>query len=229
MRIKYHEILIETTDSTLTDDVFDKLIQLIKCDSTNNVSNVLATECYTNHDVANDANPDSTNVQRLPERMAVVDRERLPNDYNVIREAKCNESVSYFRCPSCGQSAIINIDGVNVLRDIQIDNLEEQQSYILDADYNLGAKLNYEEAKNHITSGGEIMNSNDYEGFCLNCMSCTTTDRWVEAFESPLAYFEFEKPCPLCGGETVMSVNQEVEKRGIVTICDREQCGYVLQ
>jgi hypothetical protein len=130
----------------------------------------------------------------------------------------------YFRCPDCGQSCILSIDGALVVRDIRYD-----QEVLLSG---VNVKLNEDLPKsietflNEIGSEDlevEIGADDSLEVFCHMCSNVNLLKKWILAWESPLDFFEFDNPCCMCGGETVESINRNKTRIRKCEKCDYEQ------
>lgn len=106
-----------------------------------------------------------------------------------------------FRCPNCGQAERINFNGMVITQN------EEMTKVYVDGEERKGIKL---------APGFEIE--------CHKCPEGNPSEKWMEAFEEPLMYFEMEHDqlCH-CGGELYMDVIPGTRKYGFVC----EKCEWV--
>lgn len=150
------------------------------------------------------------------ERPAI--RDRLPNslvDINDLDIKKAVQTSSLVRCPHCGQShALIVRDGAVMYmmqkRDKEFKIIigpsqpqEMLNKYVMPDDanpldyYNDLMELGIQEDKDFAVN-------NDTDIFCPVCHQSAAFIEWKKAYDEPLTYFEYENPCEVCGGETVV-------------------------
>lgn len=128
---------------------------------------------------------------------------------------------AHFRCPSCGQSAVISVNNQIVIRDLE----SEEETLCLTTGVELDP-FDYEKAKGKVTELGVMLKADgETEGFCPICSETHKLESWIDAFERPLNYFEYEQPCPLCGCETNFVIGQNSSE----VKCDNKACGYTLK
>lgn len=161
----------------------------------------------------------------IPIQRGEIIRERLPN--NTVDPSKLETSKNemgkhtHFRCSECGQSVVTVVNGNVIIRDLEN---KEENLCITKA---LLEDFNYEDAKTKVTDVGvSLISDGNTKAFCPMCLSEKLIELWVDAYENPLKYFEYENPCPICGSETVFNINAT----GKPTIkCDNEECGYEIK
>ncbi len=107
-----------------------------------------------------------------------------------------------FRCPNCGQAQELNVQGVQIKMNEEMDTMTFQK-----------------EGKD-ISPMTVIPNEN------IQCHKCLDqsfmTEDWIEAFEDPLKFFEMEELCH-CGGELWMDKIPGTTSFGFVC----EKCEWV--
>ncbi len=160
--------------------------------------------------------PRLPNFDKKRETLTLVEGgKRVEVQLNEIGQTK---QASYFRCPDCGQSAIVSVDGIIAFR-------------VLDGDLEVvktgtGIDINNYVYKN--TEGDDsypvvqLAADENTEGFCPKCLSTSKLLKWFAAWEDPLSFFEFEHPCAMCGAETVTTMQEGTEYR----LCENKECGY---
>ena len=179
----------------------------------------------------------ATPLTSTPPESREVIRERLPNSLNgaevvpndnmvdlskVKMEKPSITKHTHFRCPDCGQSVLTVVNDTIVMRDLE--NKEDNLCILTGVDLE---NFDYEEAKDHVSDIGACLVADGLtEARCPKCSSEKLIELWVNAYEQPLKYFECEKPCPICGSETVFSVDRSGTS---VLKCDKDTCGYELK
>jgi Zn finger protein HypA/HybF involved in hydrogenase expression len=178
------------------------------------------------------SNPAPNHTNDYQEREVI--RDRLPNfdkrrdTITIIEGGKHKEvslsegtgikEASYFRCPECGQSAIISVDGVIAVR-------------VLDTDMEMVKTATGIDMNNYVYKNTEGDNSytvvklsadDNIEGFCPHCLNSSKLTEWFKAWEDPLSYSEFEHPCAMCGSETVAIFEDGIEYRQ----CEDKDCKF---
>lgn len=166
---------------------------------------------------------DGNNISKeiTPEKDHVIDLSTLKTEKTTIVQHK------YFRCPDCGQSVLIVVDGITVMRDLDAKG----NLCILDSEdikpLSEEEVFNYEDAKKHVQDVGVALAANGQT--VASCPMCkrgeSLIERWVEAYEKPLNFFEYESPCPICGSETTFVV----ERNNTVVKCEKTECGYIVK
>lgn len=158
-----------------------------------------------------------------------VVRKRLPNRTNVIDPSKlevdANGSRLYnnFRCPGCGQSAVVWSDGVPVVRDIVNGN----KCFEVTPAFEVGKAEDFTYERACELSGDQvsIVCNEDAVCKCPRCKHTNKTQEFVDAYLEPLKYFEVEQLCPLCGDELCITIdnnNQQCWK------CENEACHFFI-
>ena len=125
----------------------------------------------------------------------------------------------YMRCPNCGQSAIISVDGGVVIRELDGDQEILKTGTGIDMQ-----NYRYEDYKDKELTIVELAADEFLQGFCPCCLESNAVLKWIHAWEDPLAYFEFEFPCCLCGSETVTLFREDECK--IIRKCENKKCNY---
>lgn len=158
-----------------------------------------------------------------------VVRKRLPNRTNVIDPSKlevdANGSRLYnnFRCPNCGQSAVVWSDGVPVVRDIVNGNKCFEVSPA--SEVSSPEDFTYERACELSGEQVSIVCNEDAVCKCPRCEHIDKTQSFIDAYLEPLKYFEAEQLCPLCGDEVCITIdnnNQQCWK------CEDEACHFLI-
>lgn len=139
-----------------------------------------------------------------------VIRDRLPNRHsNEVDLASLNVQTgtstahSHFRCPDCGQSAVLYANGQPVVRDI----VNGQDCFSVDFDKNSSLQLSYEHACQNSGEQVRFMVGEGLESECPSCGGVHPTQTFVDAYYNPLNYFETEDLCPLCGKELLLETS----------------------
>lgn len=161
-----------------------------------------------------------------------VDTKRLKNvvdlnDYDVKKPKGYND----FRCPDCGQCIVISIDGQNYIRDI---NTGYVYPVDIDEDTILNTEEDYYTLLHESTSKFDRVSLTDTEeiiGTCIKCGKEHTLHEFIEAYEHPEYYIEYEHICPLCGGEMCKVVDADVKPGDVEHDLDKkvfkcEKCDY---
>lgn len=176
-----------------------------------------------------------TERKRLPnklERETNSDGKYVGNNSNVIDLSKMtvdsNKVTPYdvFRCPDCGQSILAHINNVNVIRDLDV---EGNLAIILGYCIKKGLKdFDYKEAQKYVTDVGvKLAGDGNTHVHCCKCDSKgedKLIETWVDAYKNPLNYFEFDCPCPICGSETAMLIEQNSSEEKLK--CENNSCNY---
>lgn len=158
-----------------------------------------------------------------------VVRKRLPNRTNVIDPSKlevdANGSRLYnnFRCPNCGQSAVVWSDKVPVVRDIVNGNKCFEVSPAFEVEK--AESFTYERACELSADQVSIVCNEDAVCQCPRCEHVDQTQAFIDAYLEPLKYFEVEQLCPLCGDELCISIdnnNQQGWK------CESKTCHFFI-
>lgn len=147
---------------------------------------------------------DYNGPQTHKEHEKVIIRDRLPNrganrvDLSTLDvQSSSSTAHSHFRCPECGQAAILYANGQPVVRDI----VHEENCFSVDFDPHQSSELTYEYACENTIEHVRIMTGDGLESECPVCQAKYPTEKFVDAYYHPLRYFETEDLCPLCGGD----------------------------
>lgn len=127
---------------------------------------------------------------------------------------------NYFRCPTCGQSAVISIEGQIVIRMLDGDQEILKSGTAIDTEkYDFNLYRNREDL-----TVVQIVADDSLQGFCPMCLENNVVLKWIHAWEEPLAYTEFEHPCCMCGYETVVLIREEDSEA--IRKCESKFCAY---
>lgn len=192
-----------------------------------------------------DVSEELSNTSELPEESS-FDKDRLPNPImrnGVFLEPSEIEKIKTFetmyRCPECGQhkAIILDLDNKYVFMklnkensyDLVYDNFKEGNEipdslFLRKTKDQVLSKLDYQD---FIKSLDELPTKDDpvvfdldkTTGHCPFCKSKNEMKEWVEAYEHPENYFEYNGICEDCGGEIEMIT----KKKAIKSQCIR--CG----
>lgn len=220
---------------------------------------IQANEYKHDNDVLDALASDKEKYKPINNEATVVDdcgiRDRLPNsvdelDNKTVDMTKVNteqlpmKQYKNFRCPSCGQSAIIKTlgelqsycfrdigkQGASLLQ-INKDHMEDIIDYYFDKglptpipklfidstnpNHELNNIVIVEETDVAITTDGTLKCE------CICCNKVFNFEEWYDAYKNTNKYFEYE-PCYLCGSETL----QVIQKNQSMIKCENESCNH---
>ena len=179
--------------------------------------------------------PKETVIQ--PARDEFKIRERIPNNIVDIKDLDIKQAVTekaLVRCPKCGQAHCLAVNSGNKIyvmeRDFDKDDfhiIAEFDSLTSNGFVGMCCKPDTDKMAYFndlqslpIISFEDFAANNDTEVFCPVCCESDTFFNWKNAYEQPLAYFETEHLCDVCGGETVTKMIKKQKKNKC------EVCGY---
>jgi len=170
-------------------------------------------------------------IEPEPEREII--RQRLPNfdkktetlswkDENGELLAKTVDGkpmrFTAFRCPTCGQSEVMSVNGDVVFRELDGDRSISRSRKGLSI-----SGFRYEDHKDDIAAETvQLEGTTEIDGFCPKCLNTTSLFKWGMAWSAPMEFFVFDHPCAKCGGETVVIIKDGVEHR----CCENTECKY---
>lgn len=229
--IKKNGVTISVKGSCDIGKLTDVAKQLFKDLSDNNIpvekSNVSEIIGISNKIVEN------TNVKSEKPR---DNKDYIPGEVNLnsLKIEKAETKTSLVRCPKCGQAHVAilevsNIENIILVRhgnefkyvrtvtSEDLDNLMFNKDTMNIVDY-------FNDFQNFKYTDEDIMMDNVSNVYCPVCDTYNSAEKWVEAYNCPERYFEYDNICDICGGEMCQAIKEENgEERFVCENCNSEK------
>ena len=222
MKIRIEHNGIGVTATGISDNIArEKLMQI-----TGRIYDMI--EMTHERTTAEECKPSIENVSEVVEKVTKVAmqetvspliRPRIPNNVVDINELTIEKAVTenaLVRCPSCGQAHCLAVPSSDnhiylMRRDFknnefgiisEVDSLNSKDFINMCCKPETNRKAYYEDLQSvNFFHDTDFAVDNNTEIFCPVCCQSSIFSTWKDAFENPLAYFETEHLCDVCGGE----------------------------
>lgn len=152
-------------------------------------------------------------------------RDRLPNqiDLNDYSFKKAESKAVLLRCPACGQGHVVMTKVGSLCYILEKKNgkfeiIGESSGTESFGEFSKTFCMKDDEThkeyydmmqKCDIIESDDFACSDEMDMFCPVCKSSAPMSKWVDAYENPSLYFEYNDVCDICGGENIVLSNKD--------------------